>query len=968
MNGRGVVVVSPLTKRLPRELKHNLGKYLGIFLLLAVCIASVSGFLVASSSIQKILRNVNETYNVEDGRFTSNFEIEQQTLKKVEKLGLSVYKNYSYDLPLSFDSKITNSGTSSITVRLYENRNKINLAAYVSGHEPQQKNEIALDRVFCQNNNIALGDVIYVKGKAFTVCGIMTLPDYQALFEKNTDFVFNALTFSVAQVSSDGFERFSSSACSYTYSFIFDTQLNNAQRSDLEEDILDCLKDNNVGVLDFENRDSNQAIGYALNDCEGDALMYEVLLYIIILIMAFVFVVLTSATIESESAVIGTLLASGYSKAELIRHYLTMPAFVGILAVVVGNVCGYAFIIEQMSGLYYNSYSLPPFVASWDTGVFLKTSILPLLLLIGITLLGLLRKLRCTPLQFLTHQTARHARKGGVKLSEKIAFSSRFRLRVFFRNIGHFATLFVGICLASLLLIFGFCLMPTVENYANTLRDSLVAQHQYTLKTPVELDGTDEQRAQYAAALKLADMVDFAKIDQDKVEEKLSNLLSERIQQDSEKQIKKLFNKNKLIEAIKKAPIKNGHYADLTYYGLGKIDLLTLSKSKNQLKNINFNKLKWNRLVEAGIMDSSKIDLKKHGLGTVDLATFNKNDIDVDDLNFKEMDFSNISFKEIGLGSVKLGKMSKNEFFDLLVKASKIDEDAHVINSKKISESSINQAEKYAVVSLDFPRDDEQSSFESVSVYGIQLDSKYWKDVDVSGDRIVIGNGLASKFDMKTNEKYTFINKYEGETYIISPVATYGSEGNMNIYMSIDSFNKMFDEDSDYFSGYVSNKELNLDERYLANDLTPDAMDKIGAQMKNSMGDMMGLIVAIAIIIYLILMYLLTKTVIERNARSISYMKVFGYRNKEINKLYLRSITELVVISLLLAIPLVIQGILLLVKVIFMQYNGNFVVSIPFEYLLLEYAIGLASYLIIAFIHARSIKKVPLALALKIQE
>ena len=28
--------MSPLAKRLPRELKHNLGKYLGIFLLMAL--------------------------------------------------------------------------------------------------------------------------------------------------------------------------------------------------------------------------------------------------------------------------------------------------------------------------------------------------------------------------------------------------------------------------------------------------------------------------------------------------------------------------------------------------------------------------------------------------------------------------------------------------------------------------------------------------------------------------------------------------------------------------------------------------------------------------------------------------------------------------------------------------------------------------------------------------------------------
>ena len=47
-------MASPLTKRLPREFRNNLGKYLGMFLLLALAIAFTTGFLVAASSIEAI--------------------------------------------------------------------------------------------------------------------------------------------------------------------------------------------------------------------------------------------------------------------------------------------------------------------------------------------------------------------------------------------------------------------------------------------------------------------------------------------------------------------------------------------------------------------------------------------------------------------------------------------------------------------------------------------------------------------------------------------------------------------------------------------------------------------------------------------------------------------------------------------------------------------------------------------------
>ena len=108
-----------------------------------------------------------------------------------------------------------------------------------------------------------------------------------------------------------------------------------------------------------------------------------------------------------------------------------------------------------MKNLYYNSYSLPPYYATWDWDVFLITTAAPLALLIGITFLGLARKMRCTPLQFLRHETSRGGTKHGFALPEQLGFATRFRLRVFLRNFGNFATLFFGIAFASMLLLFG---------------------------------------------------------------------------------------------------------------------------------------------------------------------------------------------------------------------------------------------------------------------------------------------------------------------------------------------------------------------------------------------------------------------------------------------------------------------------------------------------------------------------------
>ena len=54
--------MTPLAKRLPRELRRNIGKYLGIFLLMCGSIALTSGFLLAAHSIGCLIDGMRDAY------------------------------------------------------------------------------------------------------------------------------------------------------------------------------------------------------------------------------------------------------------------------------------------------------------------------------------------------------------------------------------------------------------------------------------------------------------------------------------------------------------------------------------------------------------------------------------------------------------------------------------------------------------------------------------------------------------------------------------------------------------------------------------------------------------------------------------------------------------------------------------------------------------------------------------------
>ena len=311
--------MTPLARRLPRELRKNIGKYLGIFLLMCGCVALTSGFLLAAHSIDVIMDGMRDEYAIEDGRVTTSFRATDAQLDAMRRAadgvgGVDVYENFSIDA--RFRHAEDDDGTNR-TLRTYVHRTQVDLAAYCEGREPAADDEVAVDRVFAANNGLSLGDEVLLCGRAYSVAGILTLPDSQALFASNSDFTVNTLTYGVAEVTPGGFAALEAAggAPAYTYSFCFaDRDLTVAQRTDAETAMVSALTDADARVDELKDADSNQGIGYAADDVSGDSAMWTTLLDIIIVIMAFVFVVLTNATIEEESAVIGTLMASGYRR------------------------------------------------------------------------------------------------------------------------------------------------------------------------------------------------------------------------------------------------------------------------------------------------------------------------------------------------------------------------------------------------------------------------------------------------------------------------------------------------------------------------------------------------------------------------------------------------------------------------------------------------------------------------------
>lgn len=476
---------NPLYRRLPRELKDEIGKYLVIFLFMVATIGFVSGFLVADHSMRIAYDDSFTDYNIEDGHFILDEEMSDGLKAKLNDDGEEIY---------SLFYKEEKSGD--YTVRIYRNRTEVNKVCLMEGEMPKADNDIAIDRLFGENNGIDIGDTLSIDGSTYRVSGYVAFSDYSALFKSNTDMMFDAQNFTVSIMTDTAFDSVTDVHIKYQYSWKYtDTDMTDEEKYDRSQSLMRLIAQNAV-MNDFVTEQESQAIHFTGDDMGGDESMMIMLLYIVIVIMAFVFAVTTTNTIEKEATVIGTLRASGYTRGELLRHYLALPVIVTLIGAVIGNILGYTVFKDVVVGMYYGSYSLPTYTTIWSPYAFVMTTVLPIIIMLIVNIFIITGKLKLSPLKFLRRDLRKNKNKKAVRLPE-FKFMTRFRLRIILQNMSGYVILFIGILFASVIMLFGLMMTPLLQHYKDDVIDNMVCDYQYILKTQAET--ATEGAEKYAA-------------------------------------------------------------------------------------------------------------------------------------------------------------------------------------------------------------------------------------------------------------------------------------------------------------------------------------------------------------------------------------------------------------------------------------------------------------------------------------
>lgn len=723
---------------------------------MTMLISLVSGFLVADNSVYDAYEKGFEKYNVEYADFVTADEMSDETIKELENDNkVRIYDQRYYKLK---ESK------RNATIRVYGERKEVNKLCIMSGRLAKADDEITLDRVFAKNNDYKVGDNIKIGDKDYKITGFVAMPDYSCLFEDNADMMFDSVNFGVASMTDSGLKKLKKSKLNYCYAMRYNKKpKSDKEQKNMSDDFLKSLAKKAV-VTSYMPRCENKAINFTGDDMGGDKAMFILFDYIVIAILAFVFAITTSNTIIKEAGVIGTLRASGYTRGEIIRHYMINPVTVTLISAIIGNVVGYTVMVKYMASMYYNSYSLPTYNTLWNAEAFIDTTVIPVILMFIINYFVLASKLRISPLKFLRRELSKRTRRKAVRLNTKIPFMHRFRLRVVFQNISNYITLLAGILFASVIVIFSLMFGPLIDDYSKLVGKSIIADYQYVLKAPAETKVSGAEKY--------------------------------------------------CVESLKTLP----------------------------------------------------------------------------------------------------GKYMEDE----------------------------------------------------ITIYGISDNSKYVK-ADIPDGKVYVSNGYMDKFGIEKGDKIELKDPYSNKKYKFEVAGSYKYDAVISVFMNRNTFIKKFDKDDDYYSGYFSNKKLkDIDDDYVAGIITVKDLRKVSTQMKVSMGDFMDLIKYFGVTMFILLMYLLSKQIIEKNSNSIALTKILGYSDMEIGGLYIITTFAVVVISLLLSIPIV-NVIMrwMFSSYLYTQMTGYIPYIISDSCYVIMFVMGVLSYLVVCVIQMIKIKKIPKSDALK---
>ncbi len=742
---------NPINKRVYRQIKSKPFKVIPIFISLVFIVMFASSFFISQESVKNLYYSQIEKGKVEDGNFTTIYELSEGLKIKIEDLSLKIYDNFYFEADVKNNKSL----------RVFKNRKHINEAQIYEGSIAHSEDEIAISANYARANNLKLNDSLEIGSEKFKITGLFSVPDYSSLLKNRDDLVMDTGYFGVCLLSDSGFEKFSNEKITYNYSYHVENNLNEKEAKEKLKKISEVVNKENL-MIDGVTRFNNKCITYIIDDMGGDVPTMTLASILFFIAIAFISAIQIKSLIEEESPIIGTLLASGYRKKELLLNYMAMPLFIALISSLVGNIISYTYLYKKYADLYYASFDLPKFEVTFTAHSFIITSFLPMIIYLVINCVVISRCLQFSPVNFLRKNFKKTKRNTRIKL-KNFPFLRQFKTRIILSNKLNFIALLFGIFLANLILVFSLSAEPVFKNYAKNMQNEMKYNHIYFVK-------------------------------------------------------------------------------------------------QNENKEMN-----------------------------ADIAT--------------------------------------------VVKAELVD------------------------------REDKDIQF-----YGVEKNSKYkyLKTEDLKEDEIIVSSGFSKRFNLEKYDTFRIRDSYNSKIKIFKIKDIDTDNSLFQIFTSRETLNKIIEKDKDYFNSYMSDEKLEISKDNLISELNKNGMSKFMDHFLDSFGVVFTMLIIVSLIFYFILTSMISSLIIDKSKVNITYLKIFGFKDSEVSKVYINTIFLILIVYQIILIPILDKLIKYMLFISMEKFDAYFDIPVPKSIFILAYVLSVITFILVHIIEKIKISRLNMVKELKI--
>lgn len=455
-----------INKRAGRSIKKNKSFYIISIILTALTSMIIVAAVSTGHTLTSVVRDFVDEYKAEDAEFVTYKPLSEEDIDKLEK---------EYDVILEYsgykDIHVKGGDLDGVTIRAFAMPEKLNLCDVREGHEPGD-GEALLTQDFADVHNIKIGDEISLGDDSYKVSAYTTKADYIYMLQTFTGFIDNE-KFAAIVVDRPEYDRIDTEETGY-YSIKYNKDNSKEVREKLSSDYI---------IASYMAATTNTRISMPVN--EGDAVtnmatMFAPVMFVIVLTLI---VMVLGRNIKNEQYLLGTFISLGFSRKQIIGHYVRYGLIPGVVGSVLGVLvsipltkvlCRFYIEYDFETLIYKPTYNLPSIVIAL---------VVPTLLYCAAIAIQAGKLLKKTPVDLLRN-TGKDTKAIGIMKNSRAKTQVKMRVRSVMGHPGRSIVTTIGVAIAAFCIVAGLVMSDSMDALLNDgLTSSIKYEYLYRLNT-----------------------------------------------------------------------------------------------------------------------------------------------------------------------------------------------------------------------------------------------------------------------------------------------------------------------------------------------------------------------------------------------------------------------------------------------------------------------------------------------------